>query len=125
MNAMLPAEMAAMIVKSTYTACSVPSPPHSELLFPCYTTACEGGASHAHYFVNWPVRFAVLPFDAYGNRRAGAGKSVSFIARIAGPRHAEASAQLRCAGEGRAARTAAGHRRSRGAWGRPQRVPVK
>ena len=76
------------------------SPPHCELLWPCYAPECKESDRHrAGYYVNWPVRFAVVPFDGFGNRRADAGKSTTFVARIQGPKQAAASAQLRCAGE--------------------------
>ena len=75
------------------------SPPHSEVLWPCHTPKCiDASTRRAGYFVGWPVRFSVLPFDAFGNRRADAGMSAFFVARVHGPRHAPAHTQLRCAG---------------------------
>ena len=75
------------------------SPPHSELLWPCHVTGCvESSSRRTGYFVGWPVRFSILPFDAYGNRRADAGKLASFVARVHGPRATGAYSQVRCAG---------------------------
>ena len=45
----------------------------------------------AGYYANWPVRFAVVPFDGFGNRKADAGRSSVFVARIQGPRQAAAA----------------------------------
>ena len=74
------------------------SPPHSELLWPCHTPKCvEAASRRSGYFVGWPVRFSILPFDSFGNRRADAGKTAIFIARIHGPRASSAYSQLRCA----------------------------
>ena len=76
------------------------SPPHSELIWPCHTPNCVDASSRrSGYFVNWPVRFSVAPFDAFGNRRADGGSSAIFIARVHGPRPTAAHAQLRCAGD--------------------------
>ena len=74
------------------------SPPHSELLWPCHAPKCVDASSRrSGYFVGWPVRFSVLPYDAFGNRRADAGPTAFFVARVHGPRHAPAHTQLRCA----------------------------
>ena len=74
------------------------SPPHSELLWPCHAPGCvERSSRRSGYFVGWPVRFSILPFDAYGNRRADAGKVATFVARVHGPRAASAYSQVRCA----------------------------
>ena len=76
------------------------SPPHSELLWPCHTPACvDNSRRREGYFVGWPVRFAVVPYDAYGNRKADGGRGVIFVARVHGPRPTAAYNQLRCAGE--------------------------
>ena len=74
------------------------SPPHCELLLPCYGASCvDARGPRTGFYVNWPVRFLVLPFDAYGNRRADGGRAVEFAARVHGPRQGPASEQLQCA----------------------------
>ena len=73
------------------------SPSHSELEWPCMAEPCGSDASrHGRGFAGWPVRFAVIPFDGFGNRRPDAGKTASFVARIEGPKFEAASRQLHC-----------------------------
>jgi len=96
------------------------SPPHCEMLWPEYATAGRQSdhrratrsltltltlsltrtltrtrtltlTRRAGYYANWPVRFAVVPFDGFGNRKADAGRSSVFVARIQGPRQAAAA----------------------------------
>ena len=87
------------------------SPPHCEMLWPEYATAGRQSdhrratrtrtltlivpnpnpdpdpdpdpdlTRRAGYYANWPVRFAVVPFDGFGNRKADAGRSSVFVAR--------------------------------------------
>ena len=74
------------------------SPSHSALIFPCHEMPDCAKTSLRLGYVGWPVRFALIPMDAYGNRRFDAGKGVVFVARIASSQRGRA-AQVRCDGE--------------------------